>query len=51
MVFAIAVIDLRQFPQLAFIARRQDLAGRTDEGVALGVVAELILAEKAITHR
>jgi hypothetical protein len=27
----IAVIDLRQFPQLAFIARRQDLAGRTDE--------------------
>src|ERR1700732_2429466 len=47
----IAVIDLRQFPQRAFIARRQDLAGRTDEGVALRVVAELILAEKAIAHR
>ena len=31
----IAVIDLRQFPQLAFIARRQDLADRTDECVAL----------------
>src|ERR1700731_1343078 len=35
----IAVIDLRQFPRLAFIARRQDLAGRTDECVALRVVA------------
>src|ERR1700730_2239889 len=33
------------------IARRQDLAGRTDEGVALRVVAELILAKKAIAHR
>src|SRR5208337_2178971 len=47
----IAVIDFLQFAQLAFADRRQFLPGRTNIGVARRVVAELVLAEKAIVHR
>jgi len=47
----IAVIDFFQFAQFAFADRRQRLAGRTNVDVLFRVVAELVLAEKAVLHR
>src|ERR1700724_4577384 len=44
----IAVIDFFQFAQFAFADRRQRLAGRTNVDVLFRVVAELVLAEKAV---
>src|SRR5271168_2769603 len=48
--FRVCVVDLFHVAQSAVADRRQRLAGRANIGVALGVVAELVLAEKALAH-
>jgi hypothetical protein len=49
--FGVAVVDLLEIAQPAVAERLQRLPGGADVGVAPGVVAELVLAEKAIAHR
>lgn len=47
----IAVVDLLQIPQPAIVVRRQSFSGRADIDVPGWIVAELVLGEKALTHR
>src|SRR5450759_5416394 len=47
----VGVVYLLQIPELAFIARRKNLPGRTNEYVPLRIVAELVLAKEAVAHR
>src|SRR5580698_4888250 len=48
---SIAVIDFGEIAQPAVADRRQHLPGRANIGVALGVVAKLVLAEEALADR
>jgi len=48
---AVGVVDFLQIPELALIARRKNLPRRADERVQLWIVAEFVLAEKALAHR
>src|ERR1700720_247371 len=48
---SITVIDFGEIAQPAVADRRQHLPGRADIGVALGVVAKLVLAEEALADR
>ena len=45
-----AIVDL-EIAQPAVADRRQQLPGRADVGVALGVVQELVLAKQALARR
>jgi hypothetical protein len=47
----IAVIDLPQIPQLAFVVRRKSFSGRTNVHILVRIIPELVLAEKTFAHR
>src|ERR1019366_9710482 len=47
----IAVIDLPQIPQLAFVVRRKSFSGRTNVHILVRIIPELVLAEQTIAHR